>query len=198
MGDIKSAREIAMEKINAMGEPTEEERLEWKYLPEGEKLAARYLKRDVHDLTAEMNKFEKKAAPYVAEGVSTVLIKNIILPENEAAKKSGKMALDGIKLVKNDKAHVEAVLNQIRHVFNHYEQQGEAQRKQAYASLKNEFQAKVEQALRQQTGGSMAGMRIDIEKQPQFQEEWRKLKAQLDDQYLKLLAEYKQSLEALD
>ena len=47
MGDIKSAREIAMEKIDAMGEPTETERLEWKYLPEGEKLAARYLRGDV-------------------------------------------------------------------------------------------------------------------------------------------------------
>ena len=47
MGDIKSAREIAMEKIDKLGEPTEEERLEWKYLPEGEKLAARYLKNEV-------------------------------------------------------------------------------------------------------------------------------------------------------
>jgi hypothetical protein len=27
MGDIKSAREIAMEKIDKLGEPTEEERL---------------------------------------------------------------------------------------------------------------------------------------------------------------------------
>ncbi len=42
MGDIKSAREIAMEKIDKIGEPSEEERLEWKYIPEGEKLAARY------------------------------------------------------------------------------------------------------------------------------------------------------------
>jgi hypothetical protein len=196
MGDIKSAREIAMEKINAMGEPTEEERLEWKYLPEGEKLAARYLKHDA-DLASELAKFEKKALPYIDDGVSGVLIKNIIIPENEIAKKTVKLAMDGIKLVKNDKAHVEPVLNQIRHVFSHYEQQGEAQRKQAYASLKTEFQAKVEQALRQQ-GQSAAGMRIDIEKQPQFLEEWRKLKTQLDGQYLKLLTEYKEALEALD
>jgi hypothetical protein len=68
--------------------------------------------------------------------------------------------------------------------------------KQAYASLKNDFQAKVEQALRQQ-GGTMAGVRIDIEKQPQFLEEWRKLKVQLEGQYLKLLDEYKLELVAL-
>jgi len=105
--------------------------------------------------------------------------------------------MDGIKAIKTDKAHVEATLNQIRHVFNHYEQQGEQQRKQAYAALKNDFQAKVEQALRQQMGGNTAGIRIDIEKQPQFLEEWRKVKAQLDAQYLKLLDEYKQELESL-
>jgi hypothetical protein len=196
MGDIKSAREIAMEKINAMGEPTEQEKLEWKYLPEGEKLAARYLKQNI-ELAPELAKLDKKAVPYVTVGLSNILIKNIILPENEAAKKSARLAMDGVKLIKTDKAHVESVLNQIRHLFSHYEQQGETQRKQAYASLKNEFQMKVEQALRQQVGANAAGLRIDIEKQPQFQEEWRKMKSQLDGQYLKLLAEYKQSLESL-
>jgi hypothetical protein len=178
-----------------MGEPTEEERLEWKYLPEGEKLAARYLKQDVELLT-EISKYDKKAAKYVTEGVSGVLIKNINLPRDDASKRINKLALDGIKAIKTDKTHVEAVLNQIRHVFNHYTEQGEKQMKQAYASLKNDFQAKVEQALRQQ-GGTMAGVRIDIEKQPQFLEEWRKLKVQLEGQYLKLLDEYKLELVAL-
>jgi hypothetical protein len=196
MGDIKSAREIAMEKINKIGEPTEEERLEWKYLPEGEKLAARYLKQDM-DLQAELSKFEKKVHPYVIEGVSGVLVKNIVLPENDMAKKTAKRAMDGIKAIKTEKARVEAVLNQIRHVFTHYEQQGSQQRQQAYESLKADFQAKVEQALKQQMGRDVSGMRIDIEKQPQFQEEWRKLKSQLDAQYLQLLGEYTLDLEAL-
>ncbi len=33
--EIKSAREIAMEKVEKLGEVTEEERLKWKYVPEG-------------------------------------------------------------------------------------------------------------------------------------------------------------------
>jgi hypothetical protein len=196
MGDIKSAREIAMEKINKLGEPTEEERLEWKYLPEGEKLAARYLKNEVQ-LAAELAKFDKKAVHYVAEGISNILIKNILLPRDEAQKKINKTAMDGIKAVKNDKAQVEEVLNQMRHIFNHYAEQGEKQSRQAYASLKADFQAKIEQALQQQ-GGSMAGVRIDVEKQPQFLEEWRKVKAQLEGQYLQVLAEFKQALGELD
>jgi len=196
MGEIKSAREIAMEKIEKLGEPTEEERLEWKYVPEGEKLAAKYLKQEA-ELLPELNKYDKKALKYVMKGLNSVLIKNIILPENEAAKRTSKLAIDGIKAIKTDKLRVEAVINQIRHLFNHYAENGEKQRKQAYNALKKDFQAKLEQALRQQMGSNAANFRIDVEMQPQFQEEWRRLKSQLDSQYLQLLDEYKQELEAL-
>ena len=34
MGDIKSAREIALEKVEKLEKATDEERLGWKYLPE--------------------------------------------------------------------------------------------------------------------------------------------------------------------
>jgi hypothetical protein len=196
MGDIKSAREIAMEKIARIGEPTEEERLEWKYIPEGEKLAAKYLKQDA-DLQTELGKTDKKAARYVTRGISNVLIKNINLPRDDASKRTNKLALEGIKLVKTDKARTEAVLNQMRHIFSHYSEQGEKQIKQAYSSLKSDFQAKVEQAVQQQ-GGNMAGMRIDIEKQPQFQEEWRKIKGQFEGQYLKVLEELKVQLAEIN
>jgi hypothetical protein len=194
MGDIKSAREIAMEKIDKLGEPTEEERLEWKYLPEGEKLAARYLKNDAQ-LAPELAKFDKKAAEYVSRSLSKVLIKNITLPATEAAQKTNKAAMDGIKAVKTDKAKVDAIINQMRQIFTHYAGQGEQQRKQAYEALKQDFSAKVEQALRQQMGGNTAGLRIDIEKQPQFLEEWRKVKGQLDGQYIQVLDQLKAQLE---
>jgi len=43
---IKSAREIAMEKVEKLGEATEEERMEWKFIPQGESLAGKYLGKD--------------------------------------------------------------------------------------------------------------------------------------------------------
>ena len=39
MADIKSAYEIAMEKINKIESATPEERLKWKFIPKGEELA---------------------------------------------------------------------------------------------------------------------------------------------------------------
>ena len=189
---IKSAREIAMEKVEKLGEVTDEERLKWKYVPEGEKLAARYLNED-SDLAAALSKYEEKVKRYVLEGAGEVLIRNIDLPRNDRIKKTNRKAMDGLKAIKSDKVGVENVYSKIRRVFSHYVEQGEQQRRQAYGTLKTEFEVKVQQAVQQQLG-SLAGIKIDVESQPQFQEEWRQILAQLDLQYIKLLEEYKQEL----
>jgi hypothetical protein len=91
---------------------------------------------------------------------------------------------------------VENVYSKIRRIFEHYVGQGEQQKKQAYESLKAEFEARIKQAIQKQLGSFM-GIRIDVESQPQFQEEWRKLLIQLDSQYVMLLDEYKQELSAI-
>jgi putative protein kinase ArgK-like GTPase of G3E family len=195
MGDIKSAREIAMEKVAKLGEPTEEERLRWKYVPEGEKLAARYLKQNLN-LTTELGHYEASVTPYIKEGATEILVRQINLPQNDLIRKNNKKAMEGLKTLKKDKIGVENIYSKIRSIFNHYIEQGEQQRRQAYEQFKAEFEAKVQQAIQQQLG-SVVGLKIDVERQPQFQEEWRKLLAQLDSPYLMLLDEYKQELRAI-
>lgn len=194
MGDIRSALEIAMEKVEKMEAATEEERLQWKYRPDGEKLGARYSSEECN-LLAELSKYDEKARKYVADGAAGVLIRNIALPKGEQAKKNNKRAMDGIKILKHDKVAVENIFSQIRRLFDHYLGQGEQQRRQAYQALRAEVEAKLQKAVQQQYGGLM-GKKIDIERQPMFQEEWRRVLGQLDSQYNQLLAEYKRELEA--
>ncbi len=189
---IKSAREIALEKVGKLEKATSEELLKWQYFPEGEKLATRYLKQECN-LVAELGKYDEGAKKYVIEGASEVLVRNINLPRGNIAKKTNARAMDGLKTLKNDKVAMENVFSKMRHVFNHYVTQGNQQRKQAYEALKADFEAKFRQAVQQQYGTAI-GFRIDVERQPQFQEEWRKLQMQLDAQYLKLLDEFKQEL----
>lgn len=193
---IKSAREIAMEKVGKLGETTEEERLRWKYVPEGEKLAVRYLDQPDCSLTVELGKFDDRVKQYIKQGAEVILVRNIKLPVNDLAKRTTRRAMDGLKSLKADKVEVENIYTMIRNVFNHYTGQGEQQRKQAYESLKSDFEARMRQALQQQLG-SLMGAKLDVEGQPQFQEEWHQLQAQLDNQYLKHLAEYRQKLLAL-
>ncbi len=192
MGDIKCAREIAMEKLEEIDEPTDEERLKWNFLPRGEELAVRHLKEDCN-LVAELSKYQENEKKHVIAGAAGVLTRNIDLPRNDLVNKNNRRAMEGLKLVKNDKASVENVYSQIRNIFKHYVEQGDEQRKQAYESLKAQFEARVQQAVQQQLG-PLARVRVDVERQPQFHEEWRKVLRQLDSQYLQHLDEYKREL----
>lgn len=192
---IKSAREIALEKVAELGEPTEEERLKWRYQPEGEKLAADYLKKET-SLIGRLSQYPAAARCYASEGAQAILTRNIRLPRSEPDKKLNKRAMDGLKELKSDRVGVENVFSKIRQLFSHYLEQGERQKQQAYQQLKTDFEAKVRQALAQQLGTTL-GMKIEVERQPQFQEEWRKLQSQFESQYLKLLEEYRRELEAL-
>jgi flagellar biosynthesis component FlhA len=197
MGEIKSAAEIAREKLAQIGEPTEEERLKWKYGPEGEKLAAQYLADNVN-LTSKVNSFDEKARKYVTDSINSILIRNIVLPRNEAARRINKKTMEGLKSLKHDKVAVENVFSKIRHILDHYIEEGARQKKQAYEQLKKEFETKIQQAIRQQTGTTTARLNIDVEKQPQFLEQWQRIQSQMEAQYLKLLDEYKQELANID
>ena len=118
MADIKSAKEIAQEKLDKIGEPTPEERLQWKYIPEGEKLAVQYLKDDIN-ITAEINKYKDEAAKkYVKKGAENVLIKNITLPTTEYANNTNKKVMDTLKSIKQDKVAVERFYTASCHVFS--------------------------------------------------------------------------------
>ena len=196
MADIKSAYEIAMEKANKIESATPEERLKWKFIPKGEELAGKYIKDDIN-LTTELSKYGDQERKYVVQGISSILVRNIDLPKNDAVKKNNRKAMDGIKLIKKDKTAVENVFSKIRYIFNHYAEQGEAQKKAAYEQVKEEFAMKLQQALQQQ-GAAARVNNIDIERQPQFQEEWRKMLIRLDSQYLQHLNEYKHELLALN
>ncbi len=190
--NIRSAREIALEKAEQIGEATEEERLGWKYVPQGEELAARYLREDCN-LVVELRQYEEAAKKYVVKGAMDVLTRNLSLPRNDIEKKNNRRIMDGVKLLKSDKVGVENVYSKIRYLFNHYAGEGEQQRQQAYQSLKADLEVKIQQAMQQQMGPLM-GVKIDVEKQPQFQQEWRKMLIQLDAAYISHLNECKQEL----
>ncbi|MDD5190739.1 MAG: hypothetical protein PHE50_06835 [Dehalococcoidales bacterium] len=198
MSDIKSAFEIAMEKANKIEAATPEEKMQWKFKPQGEQIAAKYLKDDIN-LLAEVSKFKDEERVYVTQGAVEVLVRGIDLPRNEIVKKTTRKAMDGIKLLKKDKTNVENVFNKIRYILNHFTNEGEQQKKQAYEQVKMQFAAKLQQALQQQRGANaqMDMSNIDIERHPQFQEEWRRVIAQMESQYLEHLNDYRRELVEL-
>jgi formate dehydrogenase maturation protein FdhE len=197
MGDIKTAAQIAAEKLAAIGEPTEEERIKWKYGPEGEKLAAQYLNKDIN-LADEIKRFDDKPRKLIIKTINDILLRNISLPYSDNARKTTKKAMDGIKTLKKNQGAVDKVFQHLQHVLDHYVQEGAEQKKQAYEQLKQQMEAQIQQMVRKQTGTQTGRIKIDVEKQPQFQEEWQRIQQQLEGQYLQLIDEYKQELAAID
>ena len=192
MSEMKSAFERAIERAEALGKASEEELRKWKYIPEGESLAARYLKGEAN-LIAELSRHDDSAKKYVIEGAKSILLRGIDLPRNEHAKLANRKAMEGIKALKKDNVLVENVYTKIRRLFNHYEKEGEEQRRRAHEDLRVDFEQRMQRALQQRTG-NLGAMRVNVEGQPQFQEEWRKLLVQMDSQYYRLLYECKQEL----
>ena len=196
MADVKSAYEIAMEKVKDIEPATLEERQKWKFVPKGEELAGKYMKDDINLMT-ELSRYNDEERKYVVQGVSAILIRNIDLPKNDAVKKNNKKVMDGLTTVKKDKKALENVFSKIRYIFNHYAEQGDQQKKQAYEQVKAQFAEKLQQAVQQQMGTN-SRMEVNVEQHPQFKEEWRKTLVSLDKQYIQNLTEYKHALLALN
>jgi len=198
VGEIKSAYEIAMEKLKEIGEVTEEERLRWKFIPLGEILAQRYLNSDA-SITAELNAYSSQQQPFVNKGVQDVLLGNLSLPRNESTKKRNKRVMDGLREIKSDKTALENIFSHLRQILDHYSEFGEEQRNQAYDQLKMQFENQVRQALKQQRGiAPDADTDLGVERLPQFQEEWRKTQAQMEVQCLSHIDEIKKRITRLD
>jgi len=197
MGDIKSAYELAMERVDKMGEATQEEKIRWKYQPEGEKLAAVYLEEEIN-LASKLSGYEKKAKEFVVDALTEILIASISLVKDDIAKRRNKRAMDGIKTIKNDKVAVENIFSKMRALFTHEMEQGDQKRQQIYQAMKEQFQQQMMQAAQQQYGPKAASMKIDVDNNPQFREQLNQVMARMESGYSKQLDEYKKELKEID
>ncbi|MCL2140412.1 MAG: hypothetical protein FWH42_01850 [Dehalococcoidia bacterium] len=195
---IRSAREIAMAKISEMDEVTPLERLRWKYMPEGESVALKHF-RDNVDIATLLEAFPTEALPFVRSGAEKIILDSLQLPINETVSARNKKALEAILLLKQDKDATKSLVAQISQILEHYMDQGATQRKEAYESLKMQYELKLKQAMKRQLGSNAESgeLGLSVETLPQFQEEWHRTSIQMDSQYLKLMDDYKNELRKL-
>lgn len=197
MTDIKSAFEKAMEKAAKIEKASPEELRRMESVPKGNALAARYL--DItrpFDLKAELDKAPTEVRKYLAEGAEQILLRSIILPQTDVAKKANEKAMEGLLLLKEDKRKAKVLLDQVKQVLGYYDQQ----RQQTFAQHKSSFEKRLvgaRRAMEQQTGAKSDNISVKVETQPQFQEEWRQILAQINAQYDAALNELKQGLKAV-
>ena len=191
MSEMKSAYEKAMEKVEKLGKPTEEELKKLEYIPIGNAIAARYLQEEDFNLDAELTKHKGEGSrQYIVKGVQEIFLRNITLPHSEHDKNLTLRAMAGIKLIKENKNKLDAIYDRINNLLTYYEQAYQ----QTFQQFKKNFEMKLQEsgaALQQRMN---AGHNVESEIQQQFQEEWRRAGSELDAQYEKTLEEHKQEI----
>ena len=193
MNRMNTAFEKAMERVEQMDEPGKEEKLEWKLIPVGQRLAGTYIKggEGVFD---DLESFEKDDQPYLVKGMIEVFVSNVQIPKSEAQKETNARVIDGIRRVLGDRPKCGEALEHLEYVLEQYWQFGREQRTQAFEQLKAQIEQQVYEVLSRQTGGSHQGMKVNVEAMPEFQQQWLRISGQLNVPYETHLQEYKKQI----
>jgi len=188
---MKSALDRAMERADRIQVP-EEKLQEMHYQGEGKRLAANFLKEPGYDLQAALQACDPVEQKQIAGALVSILLQNLVLVKKESDISSNNRVLEGIGTLKKDKQGIEQAKEQLENLSNYYSQA----RAQHYEQLKSQVSQALSQQIRQQTGAAPSG-NLNVEQRPEFQENWRKLSAQLDGEYDKALIELKNQIASL-
>ncbi len=190
MAEIRSTMDLVMERAARMGRATSEELARDEARKKGMHLAAEYLDGkggSLAEILADQPAGEQMA---IRSGMLEALLRNIILPRDDMARQRSEKATRGILELGGGAGDLEAICREMQHIGGQYGQH----RQQLRQQLEEQVRMQYEQMLAQQPELARQDIRIDPTLQPKFQEEWSRVKAELDDQYNQVLEQHKDLL----
>jgi hypothetical protein len=185
MAEIKSTLEKVLERAASMGRASQEEMLAEEQEKRGMRLAADYLQGQELDLSKEMD--EAGGSNLLRRGAVQVFLRNISLPRNGDLSRAER-AMQGLLEMARGSSELVSIFREMKKILDHYQKHLKEVRQQ----VEDAFRQQLEQAMSQQTGQKGAGLKMNPALHPKFQEEWTRIKADLDDQYNKVLQQHKQ------
>ena len=178
MAEIKSALELALEKAEQYGRASREEMELAQYQEQGCRLAVQFLKGE-GDLEADLKSLPPQTQPAARLAIKEVFLRNLGLPRENAVDLHQDRPLKGLLLVADNPksmARLQTELEQILQQFLHFRANALQQLKARFAAGVGQMQQAMEAKYRQP-------MNLDVERLPQFQEEWLRFKGQLQEQF---------------
>lgn len=185
MAEIKSTLEKVMERAASMGRASQEEIQTEERMKEGMRMAADYLQGKEVDFSGILE--ATGASALVKKGLVQVFLRNITLPRDDEKQRAEK-AMQGLLELAKGSGDLESVFREMKGILEHYQQH----KKEIHQQVEDAFRQQMEQALAQQTGQKGLGMKMDPRMHPKFQEEWSKVKSDLDGQYSQVLQQHKE------
>jgi len=189
LAEIKSALELALEKAERYGKASKEEMAAAQSQEQGRQLAVKFLKGE-GEMAAELQNLAPEAREAVRTAVKEVFLRNIALPRNNEQDDRQERALEGLVLVAAHPKEMARCLTEVRQLLQQFLQY----RQNALQQLKARFSQGLGQMQRAVEAKFGQGVRLEVERLPQFQEEWRRFFGQLLEQFEPLLEDLKERM----
>ena len=171
MAEIKSALEIAMERAEKIGSLSREELEAQRFEEMGKRTAAAYLNGKIESLQEGLKDIPGQFLHVVLEGVSDVLLRNIVLPRDSHQWTGIKRALNGLVEIKGSIAS--QIVPQMEYLLKNYEQ--------TVAHYKEQFTQQVKSRMGE---GGATGMDVnELNALASMQEEWEQISAEISQQF---------------
>jgi hypothetical protein len=189
LAEIKSALELALEKAEQYGRASKEEIELAQHQEQGRRLAVQYLKGE-GDLASDLKGLPPQTQPAARLAVKEVFLRNLGLPRENAVDSRQDRAMEGLLLAADNRqamAHLQTEMEQILQQYLHFRSNALQQLKARFAQGMGQMQKAMEAQNRQP-------MNLDVERLPQFQEEWLRFKGQLQQQFEPVMANLKERM----
>jgi hypothetical protein len=184
MAEIKSTLEKVMERAASMGRATQEEIATEERVKDGMRMGADYLRGEDVDFSNALE--QTTSSVLVKRGLVQAFLRNITLPRDDEQQRAER-AMQGLLALGKGSGDLLSIFKDMKGILDHYQQH----KKEILQQLEDAFRQQMEQALAQQAGQAGLGMKVDPTRHPKFQEEWSRVKSELDTQYNQALNQHK-------
>ncbi len=191
MAEIRSTMDLVMERAARIGKASSEEIRQSEARTRGMHLTVDYLDGKPAQLIEALEREEAAIQMAVRQGMAESLLRNIFLASDDVQLERVTRACQGIVALAGNARDVASICQEVRHIIDGYARHREQLRRQ----LEDQVRVQYEQALEQQMGEQAGALNIDPTLQPRFKEEWSRIKAELDGQYMRALEQHKITLK---
>ncbi len=190
MAEIRSTLDMVMERAARMAAEAGDTPANEDTLRKGMRLAASYLNNEQKDLLQLLKSQAPEEQMEIRAGMAKTLLRNITLPREEALSEVSLLSLQTLQEMSGNSADVTSMCAELKQILEQYGQHKVQVRQQFDESILAQLKAKLQQQ----------GLPVDNEKSlsptmhPQYQEEWSRVTADLNNQYNEALDQRKEQM----
>ncbi|MBT8328776.1 MAG: hypothetical protein KJN87_03655 [Desulfofustis sp.] len=179
MAEIRSTMDMVMERAARMAAEAEEASTDETSANEGMRLAAAYLNSDGTNLLEQLKSKAPEEQMAVRGGMAQTLLRNIVLPRDEQISEQSLRSLTGLEELSGNSSDIATLCSELKQILEQYGQHREQVKQQFDESILNQLKMQLQQQ----------GLAVDDEMalnptmHPQYQEEWARSSAELNNQY---------------